>query len=144
MAVDWLGDKMKARMGRASIVGVNQTMAEAVVYAKKNHAFTNRSSTAEKSIRIQTASRYVNGIVSGIWGSVSIKYFAFLEYGTKLTKSRTSIRQRTRLMKTGVLKRPLNAGAPPWQGGSYAPTLAPAAVVTYPNLAQKIKAAYGG
>ena len=144
MSVDWFGDKIKARIIRASIVGVNRTMGEAVMYAKQNHPFTNRTTTAEKSIRTQTPARNLAGVISGIWGSVTTKYFKYLEFGTELTRGRTSINQRMRLMRTGVIKRPKNAGAPPWQGGSYAPTLGPAAAATYPKLAAHIKAAYRG
>lgn len=142
MSVDWYGDKIKAKMNRAMAIGVNRTMAEAVLSAKENHAFTNRTTTAEKSIRIQTPAKDMQGMITGIWGSVSTKYFKFLEFGTELTRGRTSIRQRTRIMATGIFKRAKNAGSPPWQGGSYAPTLSPAATRTYPNLAAHIKAAY--
>lgn len=144
MPVDWYGDKIKAKMARACIVGVNQTMGSAVIYAKANHPFTNRTTTAEKSIRIQTSAKNSSGIISGIWGSMSTKYFKYLELGTEFTRGRTSIRQRVQGASMGLNKPARNAGALPWSGGSFAPTLAPAAAATYPQLAANIKAAYNG
>lgn len=142
MAVDWYGDKIRAKMKRAMAIGVNRTMAESVLYAKENHAFTNRTTTAEKSIRIQTMAKDMHGMITGIWGSMTTKYFKYLEFGTELTRGRTSIRQRVAGAKTSINKPAKNAAALPWNGGSYAPTLRPAAARTYPNLAAHIKAAY--
>lgn len=142
MAIDWYGDKIKAKMQRAMIVGVNQTMGAAVTYAKQNHPFTNRTTTAEKAIRIVKSAAASIGMITGLWGAANSEYFEHLEFGTKKTTSRTSIAQRTRIMATGVLKRPKNAGAPPWKGGSFAPTLRPAAAQIYPLLAGKIKEAF--
>lgn len=144
MSIDWYGDKIKAKLQRAAAVGVNRTMAKAVMYAKQNHPFTNRTTTAEKSIRIQTPASPSSSIIKGIWGSISTKYFKYLEFGTRLTTTRTSISQRTRIMATGIVKRPKNAGMPPWSGGSYAPTLRPAAETVYPLLPAMIKEAFRG
>ena len=145
MSLKWNGDNVKRKMIRASLIGINRTMAQAVSHAKKNHPFTNRTSTAEKAIRITTAARAFGGTDAiGFWGFANLLYGKYLEGGTKGTRSRTSIRQRTRIMATGILKRPKNAGSPPWQGGSFAPTLRPAAAAMYPNLAKNIKDAFRG
>jgi hypothetical protein len=55
MALKFNGDRMKARMERAARVGINNTMTEAVFLGKETHPFTNRTGTAERSIRIVAA-----------------------------------------------------------------------------------------
>lgn len=142
MSVDWFGDKIKAKMQRACIIGINQTMGESIAYAKQNHPFTNRTSTAEKSIRIVESAKLKGEAIVGVWGSASTKYFKFLELGTGLTTTRTSISQRVAGAKSSIKKAAKNAAALPWKGGSFAPTLAPAAAQTYKNLGAHIKAAY--
>ncbi|MFA5140423.1 MAG: hypothetical protein WC728_14420 [Elusimicrobiota bacterium] len=117
-------------------------MADCVLDAKETHAFTNRTTTAEKSIRIANRARSLGSRTLGIWGSVACRYFKYLEFGTKFTRTRTTIRQRMRLMRTGVFKRPKNAGAPPWQGGSWSPTLRATAARIYPRLAANIREAF--
>ena len=141
MSLDWKGDEVIKRMQSAARYGVNKTMAECVAIAKGTHPFTNRTAMAERSIRIVMPAKTekVSGTTIGIWGSINVAYFWALEFGTRLTKTRVSIRQRTRIMKTGIVKRPENAGMPPWSGGSWAPTLRPAAQKIYPRLAQNIR-----
>jgi len=144
VALRWNGDRVLKMMGRANRIGINRTMAECVGFAKKNHPFTTRTTHAEKSISVLTpAVTDAKGTV-GTWGSILAHYFKYLEFGTKMTRSRTSIKQRQRIMKTGVFHRAKNAGSPPWQGGSWAPTLRPAAIAKYPNLAAHIREAFGG
>lgn len=142
MGLDWHGDKVKARVLKASQMGVNRTMALCVAEAKGTHPFTNRTGTAERSIRIARPATVSGDTVFGLWGSMQVAYFKFLEFGTKLTRTRTGIGQRMRLMKTGEFKRPQNAGAPPWNGGSWAPTLRPVAAKVYPMLPKLVRQAY--
>lgn len=142
MSLKWFGKEVNKDLITAASIGVNQTMAEAVAYAKQNHGFTNRTTTAEKSIRITTpAKKAFFGNVFGIWGSATTSYFRYLEFGTKITRGRTSIRQRVQGSSTGLEKPAQNAAALPWNGGSYTPTLSPAAVIAYPKLAKRIKIA---
>jgi hypothetical protein len=144
MSLHWKGDMAKFRMTRASILGINRVMSEAVFKAKHEHQFTNRSTDAEKSIQIAQPAAESGNLVRGFWGSMMLRYFIYLEMGTRFTKSRTSIRERMRIMRTGVFKRPLNAGAPPWNGGSWSPTLRPVAFELYPRLAEYIRQAWKG
>lgn len=147
--IDWFGDKIRAKLVHASIRGVNKTMGQAVSHAKAEHPFTNRTTTAEKALRIaQPASQAHKGaVVSGMWGFANLLYGKYLELGTKLTSTRTSIKQRLKggggRAKNGRFLAK-NAGSPPWKGGSYAPTLRPAAAATYGNLARNIKEAFRG
>lgn len=140
--VDWYGDEIRKKARRAAAIGVNKTMGEAVIHAKEKHAFTNRTSTAEKSIRIVKPASSAQDVIAGTWGSATTKYFASLEFGTGLTRTRTSIKQRVAGARTSIKRRARNKGALPWNGGSYAPTLRPAAEATYPNLKKNIKGAY--
>lgn len=142
MGLKWNGDAIKRRMELATRVGVNRTMALCVGGAKEDHPFTNRTGTAEQSIRIAVAAEARGNRTVGIWGSVMNSYFKFLELGTNLTRTRTSIVQRTQIMATGIFKRARNAGAPPWKGGSWAPTLVPEAKKFYKGLTYQIEAAF--
>ncbi len=141
---EWHGDEFLRRVEEASRIGINWTMGACVVDAKATHPFTYRTGMAERSIRIVTPARTNKGVSFGSWGSTVVKYFKYLEFGTRSTKTRTSITQRRLIMRTGIFKRPDNAGAPPWKGGSYAPTLRPTADRIYPRLAGFIRKAYAG
>lgn len=138
----WRGDEIITKLHRASRLGINHAMAICVRVAKDEHPFTNRTTTAEKSIRVAQPARTEGVVTYGIWGSTLNNYFKYLEFGTKFTKTRTSIGQRMRILRTGVFKRKNNAGAPPWNGGSWAPTLRPTATKIYPNVGAMIKQAW--
>lgn len=139
MSLNWQGDAVVKRIEKASRKGINKIMTDAVIHAKHNTAFTYRTGTAERSIRIAKQARTAGGVSFGYWGSLAVKYFKYLESGTKLTKTRTSIRNRLGIMRTGVVK---TKTLPPWRGGSQGPTLRPAAEKMYPKLAQAIKKAW--
>lgn len=141
---EWHGDRVLKRMQQAARFGINRTMVECVVLAKSGHPFTNRSGMAERSIRIaMPAKTDARGSTAGLWGSMGVKYFRALEFGTRKTRTRTSIRARNRIMRTGVLKTGrMNRGLPPWQGGSFKPTLRPVAARVYPRLPGNIKAGW--
>jgi hypothetical protein len=141
--LEWNGDKILARIEAASRIGINQTMAICVAEAKATHPFTNRTGLAERSIVIAQRARTTGSISYGQWGSVAVNYFKYLEFGTRFTRTRTSIKDRMRIMRTGIFKTgPKNKGVPPWQGGSWAPTLGPAANRVYPLLSDFIRRAY--
>lgn len=141
MGLKWEGDKVKLRMESASRIGVNRVMGLCVGGAKIEHPFTNRTVAAEESIAIAQPAVSKGNYTQGAWGSRMISYFKYLELGTIFTRGRTSIAQR---LKGGPTKKPQNAGALPWNGGSYAPTLRPQATKHYPKLAEFIRKAFGG
>ena len=77
----WNADQIRAQWRNAAIAGVNDTLAAAVVEAKQNHGWKNRTGTAERSIRAQPATAR-GSVVTGRWGSFDVNYFLFLELGT--------------------------------------------------------------
>lgn len=83
---DWHGDEVLERIRRASRLGINKTMTECVIIAKHSHPFVNRTGTAERSIRIVMAAKTLAGHTMGIWGSMQVAYFWYLEFGTKIMK----------------------------------------------------------
>lgn len=85
--LQWFGDRVKRQVEAAAIRGVNQTMSEAVILAKNSHpGWKNRTGTAEGSIRIQSFAIATAREVFGLWGSVNVNYFIWLElkYGAAL------------------------------------------------------------
>ncbi len=113
MAVNWNGRKLFSRLRRAQIKGGNKTMATAVVHAKQNHEWKNRTATLEGSIGIaEFATPRLGGGVTGLWGSRDVIYAAVHELGSE------------------KLKIPAR------------PYLRPAADEEYPNLARNIREAF--
>lgn len=81
MSLNWRGDEVQRSVERAARVGINATLTECVSRAKDEHPYENRTGTAERSVRIIAAARAVGNAVVGAWGSISVRYFRFLEYG---------------------------------------------------------------
>jgi len=125
----WYGAKVVRNIEKASRIGINMTMGAGVAYAKNNHPFTNRSTTAEKSIAITAPAIRSGSQVFGLWGSKNVNYFKLLE-----------VRAPARGMTRGKVRH--GKGAPPWKGGRPAPTLGPAASEVYPQLARNIRKVY--
>lgn len=76
----WNGDKVKKAVEKASIFGVNATMAATVLQARRNHpGWKNRTGLAEGSIRIQTFAKKSLGEIFGVWGSADVDYMIWLE-----------------------------------------------------------------
>lgn len=94
---EWYGDEIKQRMEKAARVGVNATMAEAAAYAKANHEWQNQTGTAERSIRIAQNAKTDGDATYGLWGSVQVGYFQFLEFGTALRKAMPTLRPAARI-----------------------------------------------
>lgn len=81
MSLRWRGREVVSRMERAENLAVNATMEEAVVYAKNNHEWQNRTSVLEGSIKIvEFASREGSGS-RGLWGSTDVRYALIHELG---------------------------------------------------------------
>ncbi|MDD5302028.1 MAG: hypothetical protein PHS14_02880 [Elusimicrobia bacterium] len=85
MKVDWYGDRIKAKLVRSSVQGVNRTMAQAVGQSKAQHPWQNRTTTLEKGIRIVKSAVYNSAVVSGMWGVANVLYGKYLEASDKWT-----------------------------------------------------------
>lgn len=122
MSLDWQGDKLIGKMEACIKQGINQTMSAAVIHAKKNHPWQNRTGTLEGSIRPVVAARKEGDEFVGLWGSVDVEYALYLELGLKfnLVKGVASFGQKRRAF----------------------PFLRPAAEAEYPNLARNIQNAF--
>lgn len=125
----WYGDDVKKKVMRACVVGVNRTMAVCVAEAKHTHPFTNRTGTAERSIRIARPAQVAGDAVFGLWGSLQVAYFKWLELGTQAMRAK---RRRAGQASESA----------PWKGGSFAPTLRPVALRVYPLLGRLVNQAY--
>ena len=128
--LDWRGPEVAAKMLKASLFGVNKTMAETVEHAKRNHRWQNRTGTLEGSISISEFARKEGNGVRGIWGSKDVRYALIHELGGRIV--------------------PVNAPALKFQvGGQWVtvsqvniparPYLRPAADAVYPQLAANIR-----
>jgi phage gpG-like protein len=118
MPLVWKGDKFNAKFEKAMRVGLNKTMAEAVLYAKTHHEWKNRTGTLERSIRIVEGARKVGQGFAGIWGSVAVIYAAVHEFGASFRRG------------SGTVNIPAR------------PFLVPAARKNYPNLTENIREAF--
>ncbi len=134
MGLEWNGEEIKRRMILATKIGINQTMALCVGGAKIEHPFTNRTGTAEQSIRIAMQAEQRGSKTTGIWGSVMNSYFKYLELGTRFTRGIAFTSKGKRLAQ--------DSEGPSWRGGSWAPTLVPQAKIFYKGLTYKIEAAF--
>lgn len=110
MSLKWEGDKLIKKIDDCVKRGIDQTMAEAAIYAKQNHPWRNRTGTLEGSIRPVVEAHKKGSEFVGVWGSVDVDYALVLELGS-----------------FG------RAGVPPY------PYLRPAADAIYPRLPSNIK-----
>lgn len=75
----WRGKAVTDKLTRCSIQGINATMTEAVIEAKGNHPWQNRTGTLERSISITVPARRTFNAVVGQWGTKGVRYGLFLE-----------------------------------------------------------------
>lgn len=92
MALEWNGQKVTRDVDRACREGVDATMAACVIHAKRNHPWRNRTGIAERSIQIAQHAREEGPRVRGVWGSLNVAYFRFLEFGTSRSRPYPSLR----------------------------------------------------
>lgn len=127
MTLKWEGDKVRRRVTRAAIAGIDATMSAAILHAKANHGasahaarrFQTRTGELERSVRIvQPAKRHGRG-VRGLWGSIGLIYARRIELGFQGKDARGAV-----------------VSAPAY------PFLRPAADEQYPKLAGRIKRAF--
>lgn len=76
--LDWRGDEVKAKLERATIIGINRTMARSVRHAKKH--VPRQTGTLARSIKIRPAKKGRN-VIRGLWGSFDVLYALYVEIG---------------------------------------------------------------
>lgn len=90
MALKWYGPRIAAKTVRAAKAGVNETMSQAVLYAKRNHpGWQNRTGKAEGSINVYQLAEQRGSVIVGLWGSRNVLYMLWLElkHGSALRSS---------------------------------------------------------
>ncbi|MCP4871635.1 MAG: hypothetical protein GY898_23240 [Proteobacteria bacterium] len=127
MALDWKGNEVKGKAYRAAILGIDATMAAAIIHAKGDHGpgahskrrFITRSSELERGTRIVQPARKIRTRVVGRWGVRGVVYARRIELGFQGKDSRGRV-----------------VDAP-----SY-PYLRPAAEEEYPKLKRRVTRAF--
>lgn len=80
MALKWNGPRIITKTVQAAKAGVNQTMSQAVIQAKRNHpGWQNRTGKAEGSIQIVKKAEERGRFIVGLWGSRNVVYVLWLE-----------------------------------------------------------------
>ena len=134
MTLVWKGDQVVADMRKAQRFGINKTMVQTVEFAKRNHAWTNRTGTLEGSISIiEFATRAGRGF-RGEWGSKDVRYALIHELGGKIVP----VKAKMLSFEIGgkrVFAKEVNIPARPY--------LRPAADTIYPQLAANINEGFG-
>ena len=93
----WNGDAIKRKWAEAAKIGVDKTMSEAVIEAKRNHpGWKNVTGFAEGSIGIVGFAEAQGSRVRGLWGSSSCSYMIWLElkHGSALRRSADTMYKR--------------------------------------------------
>lgn len=114
MTLKWEGEKLLDKSRRAQRQGVDATMQLAVVSAKSNHEWKNRTGTLEGSLQVTEAAQDTGSGAAGSWGSTDVAYALIHELGGQAG----------------------SATIPP------RPYLRPAADREYPGLAKRIRKAF--
>jgi hypothetical protein len=132
VALEWNGREIARRIDAAQRIGINRTVSDAIVYAKRNHEWNNQTGTLEGSIQFAEYAHRVRDGWRAIWGSLDVSYALAMELGfdgvqqvkahTRRTKGgQASVRAHSRTVR----RRPM-------------PFLVPAADAIYPDLAGNI------
>lgn len=125
--LEWKGDKLKRRVRRAAVAGIDTTMSACVLHAKANHGagahasrrFETQTGELERSTRIVEPAKASGKIVRGRWGSIGLVYARRIELGFQ-----------------GKDRRGVVVNAPAY------PFLFPASDEEYPKLKGRIKRAF--
>ncbi len=81
MSLNWRGDEVVRNVRKATKWGIDKTMSEVVIHAKRNHpGWKNITANAEGSVRIIRPAHDGGGAIIGIWGSVGVLYVIYLEF----------------------------------------------------------------
>jgi hypothetical protein len=139
MAMSWRGPEVIARVRKAERLGINKTMTQAVLTAKSEHPWRNRTGTAERSIRVAAPAKTIGSVTVGLWGSLQVGYFLGLERGNPPHAIRAR-RKKALAFESGgkdiVVRSVIHPGNKPM------PVLIPTARKVHPRLAQNIKEAW--
>lgn len=132
MALEWNGRAVERKIAEAQRIGINRTVSDAIVHAKRNHQWQNQTGTLEGSIQFhEFAYRIATGYRAS-WGSLDVAYALAIELGfdgvqevkphTRRTRSGSvSVRGHSRSVKRRAM-----------------PFLVPAGDAIYPDLAGNI------
>lgn len=130
----WKGKAITERMRAAQVAGVNGTMGDCVVEAKNSHAWQNRSGVLEGGIDIVDYAHEDAGGVTGTWGVRDVRYALIHELGGTIVA--TKAKALAIPQPDGSVRFVKSVTIPP------RPYLRPAADKKYPNLPQRIRAAF--
>lgn len=133
-SLTWNGPALTAKMRAAQKLGVNATMSEAVLHARRNHTWQNRQGRLEASINIATPAREDGAGVVGTWGSTDVRYALIHELGGVIVPVRAKALKIPQ--PDGSFRFVKSVKIPP------RPYLRPAADAVYPKLAGKIRKAF--
>ncbi len=134
MTVRWNGKKVLAKVRKAQIVGVNQTMAAAERHAIANHTWQNRTGILEGSIGIATFARPKGTGVAGEWGVQDNEYALIQDLGGTIKAKGGG---KLYLQRDGEIFATADSVTIPAR-----PYLRPAADAKYPGLTRRIKRAF--
>lgn len=89
--LEWNGEAIADEIERDVKDAMNDTLDDAVAYAKANHEWKNRTGRAEASIQMRPAKK-IGNTIRGQFGSYGVNYFKFLELGTSKMKAMPCLR----------------------------------------------------
>ncbi len=130
VTLQWFGPQVAAKMVKAQIFGIDKTMTEAVEHAIQNHTWQNVSSVLEGSIKVAEKAHRVGTGISGLWGSLDVRYALIHELGGKIVP-KTAPKLKFQIGGSWVTVDEVNIPARPY--------LRPAADAAYPKLAANIR-----
>lgn len=133
-SLTWNGDAVKKSWKQAQIDGVNATMGAAVVHAKRNHPWQNRTGLLEGAINVTDPARPIATGVEGVWGVNDAVQARILEVGGVIAAKNAD-----------ALAIPLPGGGVVFRKSVVIPAypyLRPAGDATYPSLAMRISKAH--
>lgn len=106
MPLVWKGQDVIEAVRRAGIEAVNQTMSDAVVHAKRNHTWKDRSTDLGRSIQIVRPAYRQGSQTIGVWGSTDLDYALIHELGG------TIVPKRAKFLTIPVTESARRAGSP--------------------------------
>lgn len=130
----WKGKALTEKMRAAMIAGVNKTMADCVVHARRNHTWQNQTGALTGSIQIASFAAREGTYVVGKWGSLDLKYALIHELGGVIVPVRAKALAIPQPDGSVRFVKKVTIPARPY--------LRPAADVVYPTLAANIGRAW--
>lgn len=130
----WKGRAVTERMRKAMIAGVNKTMADCAVHARRNHTWKNQTGALTGSIQITSYAAREGTYVVGQWGSVDLKYALIHELGGVIVPKKAKALAIPQPDGSVRFVKKVTIPARPY--------LRPAADLIYPRLAANIRAAW--